>query len=160
MNIYEIQQSIMALVDPETGEIADFETLDNLIMARDEKIENIALWIKNLVAESKAIREEEKTLAERRRSAESKTESLKKYLDMVLAGDKFTTPRVAITYRKSSAVEVDEGFVEWANESEHRQKLLRFSDPSIDKTAIKDLLAGGTQLKFARIVENQNLQIK
>ena len=34
MNIYEIEQAILNLVDPETGEIADFEALDALSMAK------------------------------------------------------------------------------------------------------------------------------
>ena len=106
MSIYEIEQSIMALVDPETGEITDFEALDNLTIARDEKIENIAMWIKNLTAEGKAIRDEEKSLAERRRTAENKAESLEKYLEQTLNGDKFSTAKVAISYRKSTAVNI------------------------------------------------------
>ena len=82
MNIYEIEQAITDLVDPETGEITDFEALDALSMARDEKIENVALWTKNLNAEAKAIREEEKALAEYQRKrdlAKAEIEQVKPY---------------------------------------------------------------------------------
>lgn len=41
-NLYKINQAIIDAVDYETGEILDSEALDQLIMARDEKIENIA----------------------------------------------------------------------------------------------------------------------
>ena len=81
MNLYEIDAAITALVDPETGEISDFTKLEELSMARDQKLENVACWYKNLMAEAKAIRDEEKVLAERRQSAERKAESLKRYLD-------------------------------------------------------------------------------
>lgn len=158
MSIYEIEQEILALVDPETGEITDFEALDALSLARDEKIENIALWIKNLNAEAKAIREEEKNLAERRHVCENKAESLRSYLDRVLSGEAFKTAKVAISYRKSTAVEVDEGFVEWARE--HADNLLKFSEPSVDKTAVKEAIASGAEFEHARMVENLNIQIK
>ena len=59
MNIYEIDNAMMSLIDEETGEIKDFTAFEELQMQREEKIENVALWYKNLVAESKAIREEE-----------------------------------------------------------------------------------------------------
>ncbi len=50
MTLYEIDKAITDLADPETGEITDFEALDNLQMARDQKIENIACYYKNLVS--------------------------------------------------------------------------------------------------------------
>lgn len=155
MNIYEIEQAITDLVDPETGEIADFEALDALSMARDEKIENIALWIKNLAAESKAIREEEKSLAERRRAAETKADSLQRYLDRILDGNKFSTPKVAISYRKSKAVEIadEEAFVKAG-------AYLVPQDPKIDKKAISEALKNGTVIAGAELVERNNMQIK
>ena len=58
MNIYQIDQEILNLVDPETGEIMDWEAFDALQMAREAKIENVACWYKNLVAEAAAIRQE------------------------------------------------------------------------------------------------------
>ena len=157
MNIYEIEQSIMALVDPETGEIADFEALDNLTMARDEKIENVAMWIKNLVAEGKAIREEEKNLAERRRTSENKSESLQKYLEQILCGDKFSTPKVAISYRKSTAVNIadEESFLKTADAIYAVPQA-----PKIDKTAIKEALKSGAVIVGAELVERNNIQIK
>ena len=155
MNIYEIEQAIMDLVDPETGEIADFDALDALSMARDEKIENVALWIKNLVAEAKAIREEEKALAERRRAAETKADSLQRYLDRILDGNKFSTPKVAISYRKSKAVEIadEEAFIKAG-------AYLVPQDPKIDKKAISEALKNGTVIAGAELVERNNIQIK
>ena len=70
MTLYEINAALEAFeseVDEDTGEILNYDKLAELNMAKDEKRENIALYIKNLTAEAKAIREEEKALAERRR---------------------------------------------------------------------------------------------
>lgn len=155
MNIYEIEQAIMDLIDPETGEIADFEALDALSMARDEKIENVALWIKNLAAESKAIRDEEKSLAERRKAAETKADGLQRYLDRILDGNKFSTPRVAISYRKSKAVEIadEEAFIKAG-------AYLVPQDPKIDRKAISEALKAGAIVSGAELVERNNIQIK
>ena len=76
MSLYHIDQAILALVDPETGEIMDGEAFDQLQMERETKLENIALWIKNLKAENAAIRQEEKALAERRKAGENKVERI------------------------------------------------------------------------------------
>ena len=66
--LYEIEQAIMDCVDLETGEIIDIEKLDQLQMDKDVKIENTALFIKNLLSDADQIREEEKKLADRRRA--------------------------------------------------------------------------------------------
>ena len=71
MKLFEINAALEELLnqqDPETGELTcDLDQLDALMMERDEKLEGLALYCKNADAEAKAIREEEKTLAERRR---------------------------------------------------------------------------------------------
>ena len=163
MNIYQIDEAIEAIlagsVDEETGEvIVDMEALDALMVEREKKIENVALYIKNCEALAKSIREEEKVLADRRRSAERKAERLMAYLDGALAGEKFSTPRVACTYRASSVVEVDDEFLEWAYKK--RPDLIRMKPPEADKAAIKKLLKGGEEIPHTTLVEKQSLSIK
>ena len=68
MTLYEIDQAIQGLVDPETGELMDYEAFAALQMDRDAKIENMALWYKDLMADAKAIKEEADTLNERRKA--------------------------------------------------------------------------------------------
>ena len=80
MTLYEIDQAIQGLVDPETGELMDYEAFAALQMDRDAKIENMALWYKDLMADAKAIKEEADTLNERRKALENKAERLKSYL--------------------------------------------------------------------------------
>ena len=106
MNLYEIDQEIMNCVDMETGEIIDPARLNELQMDRDTKIENIACWIKNLYADAEAFKTEKQSFADRQKAAENKAESLKKYLTNYLAGQKFSTPKVAISFRKTSSVNV------------------------------------------------------
>ena len=72
MSLYHIDQELENLIDHETGEVLDFDAFEALQMARDAKIEGVLCWTKNLAAEAKAIREEEKELAERRKKLEHK----------------------------------------------------------------------------------------
>ena len=58
MKLYEIDKAILECVDQETGEIIDTEKLSDLQMQKDTKVENIALWIKDLLAEADAIKNE------------------------------------------------------------------------------------------------------
>lgn len=158
MNIYEIDNAMFSLIDEETGEIKDYEAFEELQMQKEEKIENTALWYKNLVAESKAIREEEKALAERRKSLENKAENLKNFINRTLDGNKFSTSKVAISYRKSTAVEVDDEFIDYA--MKNNNDLLTYKQPEPNKTVIKGMLQGGFDIPHAELVERNNVSIK
>ena len=143
----------MNCVDMETGEIIDPARLDELQMDRDTKIENIACWIKNLYADAEAFKTEKQSFADRQKAAENKAESLKKYLTNYLAGQKFSTPKVAISFRKTSSVNV-------TDISQLPEEFLKFADPTPDKTAIKNAIKAGTTVTGAEIVEGQSISIK
>lgn len=158
MNLYEINNEIYSLIDEETGEIADIDVFEKLNMQRDEKIESIGLWIKNLLSEAEAIKAEETKLTARRRSAENQANRLKQYLSNILCGQKFQTPRLQCTYRKSTSVQTDDGFVGWAKDN--APEYLKIKEPEANKTAIKEAIQNGTAFEFARLVESNNLQVK
>ena len=150
MKLYELNALIDGFeleVDEETGEILNAEELDALEMERDEKIENIALWIKNLSAEVDAYKKE--------KTAEAKIERLRNYLDFALAGNKFKTDRVQISYRKSESVILSNNFIDDCD--------LRFlipQEPKVDKLAVKKALKDGEKIAGAMLQEKQNIQIK
>ena len=162
MKIYEIENAIsdlLAQVDEETGEILfDPAQLEALQMERDGKIENLALAWKNLTAEAKAIKAEEESLAKRRKVAENAAERAKSYLEFVLNGEQFKSPKVAVSYRKSKAVEVTPDFVPWAYA--HNQALLRMREPEPDKTALKKALEAGIEIPGAYFVEKKSTTIR
>lgn len=158
MTIYEIDREILSLIDSETGEIKDFEYFCQLQMSRDRKIENTALLYKTLVAEAKAIGNEEKALADRRRTMEARAEKVKNYLDRILEGNKFESPKVAIKYRKSSRVEISDGFIAWA--ARHNNSLLTYKAPEPNKIAIKNYIDGGGECQYAEIITKNSISIK
>ena len=153
MNLYEIDNAILDCVDMETGEILDVEKLEALSMARDEKIENICLWIKNLKADAEALKEEKMAFAQRQKAAENKMESLKKYLTSYLAGAKFKTAKVQVSFRKSESIEISEG-------AQVPEEFLKYKEPEVDKTGLKKAIKEGQTFEGVQIVENQNIQIK
>lgn len=158
MTLYEIDQNILALIN-EDGEITNPEAFDELQISRTEKIEGIACWIKNLTSDAAAIKAEEEALADRRKVIENKAKSLREFLAKTLAGEKFSTPRVSVSYRSSKALEISdpEVFTAWAEL--YAPSLLRIKrDP--DKKAITDAINGGMVMPNAQIVERKSMQVK
>ena len=156
MTLYEIESEILNCIDPETGEIIDEAQLDALYMEREKKIEGVLLWIKNLNADVEAFKVEEKSLAERRKVAENKVERLKNYVQNALNGERFSTPRVSVGYRKSEAVVVhDMKEMMWAADD-----YLKFSDPEPDKTKIRKALKAGINVPGCHLEERHNMTIK
>ena len=158
MKLYEIDEAIMNCIDADTGEIIDAEALDKLQMERDEKIENVACWIKDLKAEAEALKNEKQALAERQRVAENKAESLKKYLAYALAGNKFSTAKCAVSFRSTESVEVTtEGL---NNLMKEHDELLTYKAPEPNKTAIKQAIKDGLNVAGVQLVQNTSTIIK
>ena len=159
MTIYEIDNEIMNCIDMETGEVIDTDKLNELQMERDAKIENVALWIKELKAEAEAIKNEKQALAERQRVAENKAESLKNWLAYALNGEKFKTAKCSISYRNSESVEVtEEGLEALMREHEY---LLTCKAPEPNKKAIKDAIKNdGLTVAGIQLVQKTSTIIK
>lgn len=153
MNLFEIENEIMNCWDQETGEILDSNRLDQLEIERDEKIENIALYIKNLTADAEALKAEKQSFEERQKAAENKADSLKRYLANYLAGQKFSTPRVAISFRKTQSVNVTDMTL-------IPGKYLKFADPTPDKKSIKNAIKNGERVAGAELVDGKSMSIK
>ena len=155
--LYEIDNLLKNFefeIDEETGEILNYDDLENIEMERNSKIENIALWIKNLKSDAEAYKNEKMAFAKRQQFAENKVESLKNYLEFILGGEKFKTDRVELSYRKSETVEIDPDGMESLPAEYKRFKV----EP--DKTALKKALKDGEAFKGVHLVEKNNLQIK
>lgn len=153
MKLYEIDEAILGCIDQETGEIVDPEKLNALQIERDAKLEGVALWIKDLTAEAAALKAEKQAFADRQKTAENKVESLKKWLADALAGEKFSTTKVTVSFRKTKSVQVADIFA--LDES-----FLKYADPTPDKTAIKKAIEAGQDVKGAQLVEGLSLSVK
>lgn len=161
MSLYHINVAIMALVDPETGEILNYEAFEALQMEREEKIENMALWHKNLTAEKNAIRAEEINLATRRKDIEAKIEKLEANIKEALGGEKFSTPRVVCSFRSSQKVEIQDeaAFIRKMQDSLHYE-YLSYKAPEVNRKAITQAIKAGQTVEGAELVKNISLSIK
>ena len=157
MTLFEIDKAIREFefeIDEETGEILNAESLDELALARDQKIENIGLLYKEVKAESVAIKNEIDNLTVRLKRNNNKAESLLNYMKYALNGEGFKTARMVAQWKKSKKVEV---FDEHLLPNEYvRTKTT--TEP--DKTAIKKAIEGDIEVPGARVVTNNNLSIR
>lgn len=153
-SLYDIKQELIDCTDIETGEIIDVARFEELQIEAEEKIENVALWYKNLLADAAAYKAEKEYFAQREKVAKNKADSLKKYLDGALGGKVFKTVKVDITYRKSTSVNITDDTL--LPES----LVTEVVTASPDKKAIAELLKAGEKVAGAELSHNQNIQIK
>lgn len=158
MTLYEINQKILDAVaygcDPETGEIVDSTELDALQMAKDEKIENILLLIKDMRAEQAALKNEIDALSNRMRSTGNRETWLVNYVGAILDGDKYKSSKCSVSYRKSQSVNVFDP--ESLPEEYFRVKVTK--EPN--KIALKDALKSGEEIPGAVLEDCQSMIIK
>ena len=157
--LYEINSELEKLweqaVDPETGEVSEEldAQIEALQMEKDQKVENVALWIKNLKSDADRMKEEAKKLTDRATATNNKAERLKAFLEYILGGEKFQTPRVNISYRTSNSVEV-------INIDKVPPEFLRLKDPEVDKTAVKAAFKEGQDVPGCGLVAKRSMTIK
>lgn len=165
MTLYEIDSRLRELmensIDPETGEfIADPEEWENLQIAKDEKIENSALYAKNLRSEIEAIKAEEASLAKRRKSKERKADWLENNIKFSLQGQPFETARCSIKFRtnqESVKYTSEADAMAWA--TEYAQDLINFGKPMLSKSGIKARLQAGEDIPGAELVRTVSMKI-
>ena len=141
-----------------------FDTLDGMEIAIQEKAESVALYIKNLDYQIKAIKSEKSRLDARLKSKEKSFKNMLEYLKNCLEAaklKKIETPRAAISIRNNpESVEItdEKSFIGWAQDN--NDDLLRYKDPEVNKTAVKQLLKAGEEVPFAKLIRTQSLTIK
>lgn len=161
--LYDIDQDILSCVDQETGEILDTEKLDALQMEREEKLENIALWVKDLTAEANAVKEEADKLTARKRALDNKITALKSWLLIALDGEKLKTPRCNVYQTHNTRVNVidEQSVTNWIQTNcKEPEQFLKFSLPEIRKDALKKAIKEGTEIPGAYLEATESVVIK
>ena len=160
--LYDIDTAILDCVDQETGEILDPEKLDALQMEREQKLEGVALWIKDLKAEAEAVKAESDKLIARKKALDNKIDGLKQWLLYALNGEKLKTPRCNVYQTHSQKVVIDDekALVDMLMTSPFGEKFLRVKEPEIDKNALKDSMKQGYEYEFAHLEQTESVVIK
>ena len=170
MNLFQINAEIEQLenavedgllIDEETGELMTLEqALDQLQMMKTEKVENIALFIRNLDAESVALKAEEERFAKRRKAAEAKSERLRAYLLSALTKEDGTTEKVKTT-RVNVSVRLSGPSVVFTDESLLPMEFkIQKIEVKPDKASIKEVLMRGIEVPGAKLERGRSVIIK
>lgn len=166
MKLYEIEEryeDFLNLIEEE--EIPDEvvkDTLEAIEGEFTEKIDNIACLVKNLDAQILAIEGEVKKLTKRKKTKENNIKRLKRYVydNMNYLGKKkIETPRNVISVRKNPMkIFLEDGFIDWAKEN--ADDLLKYNEPTVNKSAIKEAINDGRKICFAQLRQEERLDIR
>ncbi len=163
MKLYEIDELIARCVviseneavDTETGEIIDIDYLEHLQMDKEKKIEFLIKLYLNCKSDAEQLKAEADKFTKRARAEANKAEQIKNYLGFIQKGEKFKSEDGLhqISFRKTSSVEV-------TDITKLEDCYLRVKDPEADKTAIKEAIKSGIDVKGATLVEKLSPTIK
>lgn len=168
MNLYKMNNKIEELIDQlfstideETGEVnADVKAeLDAIMESRDEKLKNIAFYIKNLEADAEALKAEAAKLTARQKSAEKHAKRLREYLIQNLTEEdekKFTSEDAIISFsiRETPAVNITD------LNALPKHFVITVTDFKPDKKAIGEALKAGKDVAGAELVKNKSIQFR
>lgn len=140
------------------------EALTELKGDFDTKAESVSLYIKELEAGAKALGESIKNLQSRKKAMENKVEHLKTYLinSMDIVNEtKIETDKVRISLRNNAPSVLVYDEKAFINQYKgNRDDLLKYSEPTINKTAIKDALKSGEDIAGATLESKRTVTIK
>lgn len=165
MNIYEIdekmrqaEESLMLLVDEETGEITNEELfdqlkekMDGLQIARDKKIEGAAFLRREALDNIEAISNQISRLQGLKKAQENRAANLLKYITWALNGEKFKNPYISIYFKETESVEVED------TEKLPEQFVKVKKEPM--KTELKKALKAGEQIEGVTLNHNTSTVI-
>lgn len=170
MTLYDIDSKILSFIengfvlDEETGEIFDTDAfVEELEDERSKKIENIALYIKNLVSDIEEIKKAKANLNDLQQSKQKRIDRLKAAIEasFKIHGErKFEGTFAKISLRSSAAVNIEneQDFIEWARKN--ADDLLTYKEPTVSKSAVKNALDSGRDLPGVSIESKNNVLIK
>lgn len=155
MKLYEYTMLIDSGFDPETGEIFDESKLEELQLARTEKLEAVACYYKDLKNFKEDIKREIDRLQAELKRCDKKADWVERYIAANMSTDeKVKTVKCQIGFRKSESVIIED--LDLVPE----QFVVKKTTMQADKTMIKEAIKNGAEISGAFIQTNYNLSIK
>ncbi len=164
MTIYEITNDYLQLMqmmeDPEMDPQTLADTMEGIEGELEVKAENCGKVLRNLEGNIEALKSEEERFKKRRQALENNAKRLKLALQgaMEVTGKtKIKTDLFSFSIRKNApAVVMDEPYIENVPE-----RFLKYSDPTINRTAIKEAIQNGEDLEgLAHLEQSSSLSIR
>ena len=155
MKLYEITDAYLSLDEAEkTDEI--IKVLDGIKDEFDKKAENTVKVIRNFEADIQALRDEEKRLADKRKSLEKKKEDLKEYLYSNME---------RLNLRKVSAglfdinIQKNPQSIKILDEATIPDKY-KIASYKLDKKTLKDDIKDGLEIEGVSLVQTEGIRIR
>ena len=163
-NIYEITQDYLKLMelasDPEIDPEIIADTFEGIDGELEIKAENYAKIMKNLEGDIAALKAEEERLAKKRKAIENNIKRMKVALQeaMELTGKtKFKTDLFSFGIQKNAPSVV----IDAADIRDIPEEYLKYKEPDVDKTAIKNAINAGVDFEgLAHLEVSQSLRIR
>ena len=160
MKLYEIDQNLRSLwnkISEQDGELLeeDIKALEELNLAKDDKIKGYGVIIRELdgeIADCKAETDRIKEISDRLKNRREWLVNNLKYFMQQQGIPKFESIEVNIAFRKSKSLEIDEN-------ANLPKEFIRIKEEP-DKKAITDFIKGGGTVDGCQLVEKENIQIK
>lgn len=171
MSLYTIDQELKNIIDglyervDENGELMevtdeDLKIIEELNQNRQQKLENIALYIKDLEAEALAIANEIQALGKRQERLQNKADGLRKAMvySLTLNGDtECSSPRYHAKIKETESTEI-------LNKALIPKEYIKVKTPepveNPDKVAIKKAIKAGIEVPGAQIKINRKINIE
>lgn len=163
-NLYEITQDYLQILsmmeDPELDPKTLADTMEAVEGELEIKAENYAKVMKNLEADVAGIKAEIDRLSERKKTIENNIKRMKEALQFSMettGKTKFKTELFSFSVRNNTPkVVMDEEYIENVPE-----RFLKYKDPEINRTAIKEAIQNGEDLEgLAHLEQSKSLTIK
>ena len=156
--LYELTndfQQVQSMI--EEGHEGLEDTLEAINLSIEDKLENIGKVIRNLEAEVNAYKEEEKRLADKRKSIENNIKNLKGYAEEAL---RVTGERKIKAGLFTFSIQKNPPSVVINDEKLIPKQFYVPVEPKLDKSTIKDLLKNGESVPGAELVQSEGVRIR
>ncbi|MGY0692943.1 siphovirus Gp157 family protein [Virgibacillus sp. FSP13] len=148
-------QQVQSMIEEGNDGLVD--TLESINLAIEDKLENIGKVIRNLEGEAAAFKDEEKRLADKRKTIENNIKNLKLYAEQAL---KATGERKLKTGLFTYSIQKNPPSVNITNQELIPERFYVEVDPKLDKATIKDLLKSGETVPGVELVQGEGLRFK
>lgn len=164
MTIYELTGELLSLYemaeDPEIDAECLADTIEAVSGEFEIKADGYVKVIKQMEADAEALKKEADRLTERKRTIEKNIERIKSTLQNAMnktGKTKFKTELFSFSIRKNPAKVILADGIDIDNVD---AEFIKFADPEIDKSAVKEALKNGVELSWARLEQGESLSIK
>lgn len=168
--LYELTGTLLSLMDllyeEDVDEDALLQACEAVELEIEEKADGYAKILKNMAADIQSIQAEEQRLKRRRMVLEHREARLKANLEQsmrAIGKTKFRIELFSFGIRKnpqSVSISDPERFIRWCRE-EGREDLLKYREPKINKTALKEaIVKDGERIEGAEVVQTERLDIR